>query len=234
MSVINIKALKVLPFFLMPFTISGHPNSTRLPGDDGVSFEASREKEALDVSPLHLKELQDIEKKAIAEAEIFLKTYTGNGNYNYGSINRFIKGLQVDYDTVHEEAKTLEGINKLAAMAYPKDYFLLPGSSKLVAKEIETRGRKSISSFLNNEMGVDPKTGEVEDNSEIKNYVTKPKLYEFAKNAHIIKNIVNRTLPPDKEMIFKDGISIKILSSLREGRFPEGIRIIDRKSKLVK
>lgn len=225
MKVINIKTLKVLPFFLMPFTISGHPNSTKPSGDDKVSFAPSQKIEILNVSPLKLKELQEIEKKAIAEAEIFLKTYTGNGNYNYGSINRFIEGLKIDYDTVHEEAKTLSGIERLAAMAYPKNYFLLPGSSKLVAEEIAIRGRKSISSFLDKEMGVDPKTGEVEDNSEIKNYVTKPKLEEFAKNAHIIKNMVNRALPPDQEMVFKDGISIKILNSLRERKLPKEIGI---------
>lgn len=224
MKIINTRVLKALPILFLPFALSGHLNKNELDEDIKVAV-----KPLDDVTPLTLKELQEVEKKAIAEAEIFLKTYTGNGNYNFGSINRFIKGLLIDYDTIHEEAKTLKGINRLAAMAYPKDYFLLPGSAKLVAKEIEKRGRTGMTFFLGEEMGVDPKTGEVEDKSEIKVFVTKPKLYEFAKHAHIIKNMVNRSLPLGKEMIFKAGISLKILSELKAGRLPKEIVIVDKK-----
>ena len=231
MKIINTSVLKVLPICLIPFALDGHLNNTEL-NLDNKAILRSLEKE--NVTPLSLKELQEKEKKAIADAEIFLKTYTGNGNYNFGSMNRFIEGLKLDYKTIHEEAKTLKGIDKLAAMAYPKDYFLLPGSAKLVAKEVEKRGRKSLTFFLEEEMGVDPKTGKIEDNSEIKIYVTRPKLEEFARNAHIIKSMVNRTLPPGKEMSFKEGISMKILNSLKEGKIPKKIEVVNERTGIKK
>ena len=236
MKIINatvLQVLKVLPICLMPFVLDGDVTDTNLNADNEAAL-GLLEKEIENVTPLSIKELQEKEKKAIEDAEIFLKTYTGNGNYNFGSINRFIEGLKLDYETVHEEAKTLKGIDKLVAMAYPKNYIFLPGSAKLVAKEIEKRARKSLTFFLGEEMGVDPKTGEVEDNSEINVYVKKPILEEFARKAHIIKNMVNRTLPPGKEMLFKEGISMKILNSLKEGKIPKEIEIVDKKARIKK
>ena len=233
MRIISVKALKVLPICLMPFVLDGHSTDTNLSTDDEAALRFL-EKETENVTLLSIKELQEKEKKAIVDAETFLKTYTGNGNYNFGSIKRFIEGLKLDYKTVHEEAKTLKGIDKLAAMAYPKDSIFLPGSAKLVAKEVEKRGRKSLTFFLEEEMGVDPKTGEVEDNSEIKVYATKPELEKFARNAHIIKSMVNRILPSGKEMLFKGGISMEILDSLKKGKLPKEIEIVDKKARIKK
>lgn len=183
--------------------------SSLKPGNVGV-VENTGIAKGEKVLPLKLRELTDKENKMLDEMEDFLKTYTGNGSYNYGSIDRFLEGLRCD------PVGILAGVENEKERQYAEDYInkkLNFVTRKLVADKINEKGKKKIEEFFK-EMGVDPKTADSPDESEIKEYVTRDILLKFGDNARALKSMMEKD--HGRKIAFKNGIDLKLLSFVRE------------------
>ena len=199
--------LCVIPFVLP--ACNRDSKITPFPKSVGIVENAGITK-AEESSLLKLRELTDLEKKMLDEMEDFLKTYTGNGTYNYGSIDRFLEGLRCD------PAGILAGAENDTERQYAEDYInnrLNPITRNIVARRINEKGKKKIEEFFK-EMGVDPKTVDSPDESEVTKYVTREILLKFGDNARALKSIMEKD--HDTKVAFKNGIDLKLLSFVRE------------------
>lgn len=221
------RVLKLLPIFLVAGAVGTGAKYTRTQGESDPSILApaqeTQEAKIKDITTAFTLTQEEI--KALNEMEAFLKTYTGDGNYSYGSINRFIEGLKRDYKTVREEAKNRKGDEKAALEAYPNNTLI---KKLLIQQGITKNGKARITSFLE-EMGVDPKTGEKPDSCEIEKYVTKPVLEQFGKNVRTIKEAIEKRLGPNKRAAFKDGINLKVVQFMKDCKagLPPSVEIVD-------
>jgi hypothetical protein len=170
---------------------------------------------------VQLRELTDAEKKVLDEIEDFLKTYTGNGVYNYGSIDRFIVGVRQDVKGIHDFAEKMpkenayQRLRRNAALAYPDTYF-----KGQVEDETEVTARGLMGEFLE-KMGVDPKTAETPDDiNDIKTLVTSDLLFQVDRNIHTLKRIIEEDQLPGTKVAFKGGITLSLVREIRERKSP--------------
>ncbi|OGI19579.1 MAG: hypothetical protein A3B68_03330 [Candidatus Melainabacteria bacterium RIFCSPHIGHO2_02_FULL_34_12] len=172
------------------------------------------------VAPLKLRELTDVESQRLDEIETFLTTYTGNNTYNYGSIDRFTEGLRLDPKGILDGADESERSYAQDYIDNKLDFF----TRAMVAREINRKGEEQIKQFLV-EMGVDTKTGDSPDVSEVKEYVTRDILLEFGDNARVLKAMMEKD--HGVKIDFKNGIDLNLLSFVRERKtgLPKGVEV---------
>ena len=208
------RPLRVVPFLLAPAFV-GSQNIQILNADEVPVIKSSTE-----------TELAPEVKQALDEIEIFLQKYTGNGKFNYGSINRFVEGLKKDYKAINEEGKDMTGVEGIAARNYPNNFF--QWMNTMVEKEVEKRATTEVSSELA-KFGVDPATAKNPDSALVTNYVTKAELNKLKDNIHIVMGSLNKSLPKDKKLVCKEGMTQEIVIFLREGQagIPPGTELVD-------
>jgi len=215
-------------FFLIPLT-----SAACIKPDREVTLpkhSITRNIDAIETpSTPRLRELTDVEKKALDEIEDFLTKYTGNGVYNYGSIDRFIVGVRQDVKGIHDFAEKMpkenayQKLRRNAALAYPDTLF-----KGQVEDETEGTARGLMGEFLE-KMGVDPKTAETPDDvTDIKTLVTSDLLFRVDRNIHTLKRIIEEDQFPGTTVTFKGGISLSTVSSARkrDTAVPEGVELI--------
>ena len=191
----SFKLMRVIPFLVLPFTSAckdnTEPQKVITPQVITGIVDATANSEIPPVTELKLKELTNEEIKVLDAVESFLKTYTGNGAYNYGSIDRFLAGLRVDYrgiiDGAREKLEQADAKRKTkqndakakkeAESNYAKaksdlDYVEKYEKKALgffenmgVTNQVNKRGTQQIKEFLV-EMGVDPKTADIPDDAD--------------------------------------------------------------------
>ncbi len=236
----SLRTALILPLFF----ISGIGNSrtttdNTIPPDQVIekNIESSTIPETGSITRPKLRELTDAENRALDEIEDFLNKYTGNGAYNYGSIERFLEGLVVDYKAVREEADTMpDGYEKVLALEYaekgPEQFW---GTRRVVMNEIRRKGTEQITEFLKT-MGVDPRTEEAPDQGENKTLVTKRILLQFRFNAETLRRIIERDQLPNTRVIFPGGIKGTLVGFVRERKHavPDGASIISPETQLAR
>ncbi len=227
--------LKTAPFLLVPFFVQHSPNG---------SLNAQPSKPAMPSKPFSPKNLDNLfndvtnlfklppltdkEKKALDDMENFLTKYTGNGKLNFGTIDRLIEGLVHDYDAIHEEGQKMRGPKRFFIRRYPNNLSNLVYNR--IQNEVANRAYAELSTKLLN-MGVDPNTALNRDNSPIAHYVTKRELDKLENNMPVFEAMEKKYLPPNKKLVFREGISIEAIRYVRSRSLgvPPGAKIVDRK-----
>ena len=191
----SFKLMRVIPFLVLPFTSAcrnnSEPQKVTTPQVIIEIIDVTANSETPLVTKPKLQDLTDEEVKVLDAVETFLKTYTGNGAYNYGSIDRFLAGLREDPKGIINDArekleqadakrKTKQNNAKEKEKAesdYAKaksdlDYAEKYGKKALgffenigVTNQVNKRGTQQIKEFLV-EMGVDPKTADIQDDTD--------------------------------------------------------------------
>ena len=173
-----------------------------------------------------LPELKEKEKKALNEIEDFLIKHTGNEKLSYGTIDRLITGLLHDYKAVNNEGMYLRGFKGIAARRYPNNIFNF--AHRKVKNEIVRRAYSELVDELN-KLGIDPNTANLSDSAEITYLVTKEELEQLKQNSFILRKMSKRYLPPNKKIIFEEGISIEDIRFIKSRKLgiPPGGKIVD-------
>lgn len=222
------KVLRVIPFVLIPF-VSGCEQKSQLSQRPPAVRPLIQDQNLILADSFKIPDLTPEESKALNEAEDFLKKYTGNGKFNYGTIPRLIEGLTQDYDGIHEEARTRKGLGLLQrniAKNYPNNS--IEYLNERVRKEVASRGSAEISQKLS-EFGVDPSTANKPDDSPNVNLVTKEKLDKFDVNFRILSKMLRKSLPPDKRVILREGFNLDAAKSIqgKNPGLPPGAEIVE-------
>lgn len=234
------KIVRSTPLLLVPLFMLGQaksvdseePQNKPLPNAQQASKPLDLPKGFFKLPDLKLPKLTQEENRILDEMEDFLRRYTGNGKFNYGSIPRMIEGLKHDYKAVHEEAQSMSGLRRRAALRYPNNRF-----GRVYGKiqgEIASRAYTEITHELRT-FKVDPNTANKPDNAPITNFVTKGALDRFTWNSYRLDDMSKKYLPADQKVIFPDGISIEAIRFIRsreigkELGIPPGGKIVARK-----
>lgn len=233
------QTLRVLPFLLTPLFVEG--------GNVGIKELKAEEQKPRPLqkseppktkglqldgllkgvqSIFKLPELKEEEKKALNEMEDFLTKHTENGKFNYGTINRVITGLQHDYRAINAEGRRMRGFARIAARRYPNN--LLRKAYYGVQQEVARRAYVEIERDLIY-FGVDPSTANVPDNAPITRLVTRAEVERFRDNSYLIDAMSKRFLPPNKKIVFKDGITLEAIRFIKSRTLglPPGAEIVD-------
>lgn len=230
MSNILNKVVRYTPFLLTPLFVVGQAkNLNSQEVKDKPSQNAPKIKSLLDLSKgfFKLPKLTQEENKTLDEMEEFLIKYTGNGKFNYGSMPRMLEGLKYDYKAVHEEAQSMRGLRRKAALRYPNN--LLGFVHRKVQREIGAKAYTEMTLELQF-FRVDPNTASEVDNAPIKHFVTKDELDKFTRNSYLLDDMSKKYLPSSKKVIFPDGITIRAIQFIRsrEIGIPPGGKIVDK------
>ena len=228
------KILRTVPFLFAPIFAQAALNSSldANPPKALSSEEPKKDNLFTNVGNIFkLSALTPAENKALDELEDFLTKYTGNGKLNHGTINRLIEGLKHDYETINEEAQKIRGIKGMigrkVARRYPNNIF--QRNRFRIENEIVNKAYSEFFEKLSLN-GTDPDTANNPDNSPIDNFVTKPVLEKLESNKSVLEEMEKRYLPPNKKIIFRDGISIEAIRFIRSRSFglPPGAKLVDR------
>lgn len=231
--------LRVLPYLLSPLLIgSGSIGVKELKADEEKprakqNLEPPRPK-GLQLDGLlkgvqgifKLPQLKGEEKKALDEMEDFLTKHTGNGKFDYGTVNRVIIGLQHDYRAIHQEGRHMRGFAGMAARRYPNNLFRKAYYG--VQEEVARRAYIELDNDLRY-FGVDPNTAKTPDNAPIRTMVTRAEVERFRDNSYLIDAMSKRFLPPNKKIVFKDGITLEAIRFIKSRTLgiPPGAEIVE-------
>lgn len=220
----------VSPFLLVPLFMFGQTKSVDSEEPNNKpSQNVSQASKLLNFSKgfFKLPKLTQEENKILDEMEGFLTKYTGNGKLNYGTIPRIIEGLKCDYKAISEEAESVRGFRRIAALRYPNNISRLV--YRKVQREIEDKAYIELVNKLRF-FEIDPDTANERDDAPITNLVTKDALDRFEQNSYILDNMSKKYLPASKKVIFPKGITIEAIRFIRsrELGLPPGGEIVDK------
>lgn len=218
------KAMRLLPFLAIPLSLGYQRGQSAIRADDAVQTSQVQKTTSIELIP-------EQEKQVLNDMKVFLKTFTGNEKFNYGTIWRMLEGVVLDYTGIKREARndpTLSSSDLDAALKYPKNFLGFVNAA--VKAKVRSKARAKMVNSLT-ETGVDPDTEKKPDKVRITKYVTIADLDTYRDNVKIFKAILNRTVtvPDGKKIVFKEGISIEAIDHVLEGKegLPPGAEIVD-------